>query len=288
MTRNISLLTGLLSLLTSAKLTEGSHPYVPLIAVLRSADLVLTARVIRIEQDGDGRKVALAEPYDIVKGQWHQDTLLRLPIKELPRTGIVSSAAYEVLYDFGATYLLALNSKEGRLSLAGYPWVARIPLDGNHEAMTDDVRKLMAIDRVGDPLRKAAEYSNLLTSRFPIIRESVVWELGLLDCPGVLPGLIAGSGDSAASVFEVAWNSFLLVEQREWFPDSMAVSCAAVALERSSLEHVQVAAITVLELRSGRRSFGNAWRASPEQRQKIVGKWKKWYKDWFKGKQPSF
>ncbi len=284
MTRNISLLTMLISLLTSAKLTEGSHPYVPLIAMLRSADLVLTARVIRIEQDGDGRKVALAEPYDIVKGQWHQDTLLRLPIKELPRTGIVSSAACEVLYDSGATYLLALNSKEGHLSLAGYPWVARIPVDGNHEAMTDDVRKMMAIDTIEDLPKRAIEYPKLLTSRFSIIRESVVWELGCLDCPEALSGLVAGLRDSTANVFGVAWNSFLLAERQDWFPDSIAVSCAAMGLERDGYEAVQVEAIRVLELRSGRRSFGNVSRASPEQRQKIIGKWKKWYKDWLKGK----
>ena len=82
--------------LISFKTAAACWIYQPFSTHLKEADLILTAQVLYIKQE-DSVKYAVAKPLQIIKGNWRQNSILNLAIRELPKTVIKRSMDSEVL-----------------------------------------------------------------------------------------------------------------------------------------------------------------------------------------------
>lgn len=173
----------------------GSWVYVPFISLLKEADIVIVAKVIAIEQR-ETKKYAIADPQEIIKGEWPVDSILELQVYEIPESGVrITTNFFPVLYDSAATYLLLLTGKDGRFDMLRYPENTKILLDENDGSLIADVRSVLEIDTISKPSEKALRYTELFGSPHQIIRESAVWQLGRIECPEALTGLISALKD---------------------------------------------------------------------------------------------
>lgn len=172
----------------------GSWAYVPFISLLKEADIVTVAKVIAIEQR-ETTKYAIADPQEIIKGEWPIDSVLELPIHEVPRSGVRVSTDFDILYDSAATYMLLLTNRDGRYDIIHYPYKTKIKLNENDSSLIIDVKNLMTIDTISTPSEQALQFTQLLGSPHQIIRESAAWQLGHIECPEALTGLISALKD---------------------------------------------------------------------------------------------
>jgi HEAT repeat protein len=167
---------------------------VPFISLLEDADIVMVAKVIAIEQC-ETTKYAIADPHEILKGEWSTDSMLKLQVFELPKSGVRITTDFPILYDSATSYLLLLTDKEGRFDIIRYPQNAKIPLDENDTNLIADVKYILEIDTISTPAKQALRYIQLLESPYQVIRESAAWKLGRIECPEALAGLISALKD---------------------------------------------------------------------------------------------
>jgi hypothetical protein len=172
----------------------GSWVYLPFISLLRDADIVLVAKIVATEQF-ETTKYAIAEPQEILKGDWPIDKPLKLQVFEMPTNGAVYSTDFPILYDSAASYLLLLTSKNGRFDIIHYPRNTKIQLDDNAGSLIADVKSILEIDTISAATKQALRYNQLLRSPHQVIRESAAWQLGRLECPEALTGLIGALED---------------------------------------------------------------------------------------------
>jgi len=172
----------------------GSWAYVPFISLLEDADIVMVAKVIAIEQC-ETTKYAIAVPQEILKGEWPTDSMLKLQIFEIPKSGVRITTDFPILYDSAASYLLLLTNKDGRFDIIHHPQNTKIPLDENDSSLIADVKNILVIDTISKPAEQAIQYTELLESSYQVIRESAAWKLGRIECSEALIGLISALKD---------------------------------------------------------------------------------------------
>ncbi len=143
----------------------GSWVYVPFISLLEDADIVMVAKVIAIEQC-ETTKYAIADPHEILKGEWPTDSLLKLQVFEIPESGVRITTDFPILYDSATSYLLLLTNKNGRFDILRYPEKTKIPLDENDNSLIADVKSILEIDTISTPVEQVDMGSNLYIIQF--------------------------------------------------------------------------------------------------------------------------
>ncbi|MGB3479404.1 MAG: HEAT repeat domain-containing protein [bacterium] len=191
----------------------GSWAYVPFISLLEDADIVMVAKVIAIEQS-ETTKYAIADPQEILKGEWPTDSMLKLQVFEIPKSGVRIITDFPIPYDSAASYLLLLTDKDGRFDIIHYPEKTKIPLDENSNSLIADVKSILEIDTISTPAEQALRYTQLLGSPHQVIRESAAWKLGRIDCPEALTGLISALKDEDHWVLSNAIHGLELLARK--------------------------------------------------------------------------
>jgi len=192
---------------------RGSWIYRPLSTAIPKTNLVVTAHVLSYETI-DNRKHACAKLITVLYGDWFIDSIIQLPIRQKPDTGVISSAFCEVLYDSNTPYLLLLKKKNGYIDLADYPWLAQFKLDSTNVSLVDDVVELIRIEGIPDTIEKALAYRELLISPYVDVRESVAWELSKLRCEEALHTLLIAMKDTTKNVLVNALAGLYLLGKK--------------------------------------------------------------------------
>jgi len=200
----------------------GSWAYVPFISLLKDADIVMVAKVIAIEQC-ETMKYAIADPHEILKGEWPTDSMIKLQIFEIPKSGVRITTDFPILYDSATSYLLLLTNKDGKFDIIHYPEKTKIPLDENDTNLIADVKSILEIDTILTSAEQARRYIQLLESSYQVIRESAAWELGRIECPEALAGLIGALKDEDHWVLSNAIHGIELLG-REGITSDQAIS----------------------------------------------------------------
>jgi hypothetical protein len=172
----------------------GMRLYMPFISLLEEADIIMIAQIIAFEQC-DTMKYAIADPREILKGEWSIDRLLKLQIFDIPKTGVRITTDSPILYDSAASYLLLLTGKDDRFDILRHPEKTKILLGERNKSLTADVKNILDIDTISTPEKQAERYTELLGSPYQVIRESAAWKLGRIECPEALSGLISALQD---------------------------------------------------------------------------------------------
>jgi len=173
---------------------RGSYAYVPFIDMLRSAEIVITAQVIKVHEDTTAQ-YAVVKAKDILKGPWSIDSLIQLPVHRRPKSGPVITTDFDAVYDSGATYLLLLTHQDKGIDIIHYPEKAQIKIAETGTSFLLDIKRILVIDTISDLSTRARQYSQLLDSPSNLIRESAASALGHIEHPDALNGLIKALDD---------------------------------------------------------------------------------------------